>query len=187
MSTVSSAVDRHLFVAAIEYYISGRATYFAGGVVIVGNLFHHAVELLLKGELSKAFTLKELKNKFSHSLPRLWFEFRARFPTEVLTEFDPLIQGLDQFEDIRYPDSVVTDGALIVFGLGRGNPHTPRFSASPPPPTYQLGIGDVDALFARVISLCRLNPLYYLGGLRVEKARPDLTLHNEFASVWYPG
>ena len=48
------------FSSATQYYVSGRYAVFAGLTPVVGNLLHHAVEMYLKGALSKTMTLDQL-------------------------------------------------------------------------------------------------------------------------------
>src|SRR5436853_83403 len=83
-----SAPDRdayaELFRVALQYYVSGRAACMSGCISTTGNLLHHAVEMMLKGELSKTISLKDLKDgdKFGHWLPKCWTAFKALFSTE---------------------------------------------------------------------------------------------------------
>jgi hypothetical protein len=44
---------------------------------VTGNVFHHAVEMFLKGALAKTKPLSDLK-KLGHNLPNIWKEFRHR-------------------------------------------------------------------------------------------------------------
>ena len=41
------------FRTAGQYYVAGRYAAFAGFIPVTGNLLHHAIELFLKGGLSK--------------------------------------------------------------------------------------------------------------------------------------
>ena len=140
---------------------------------VPGNLFHHAVEMLLKGLLSRTVSLKDLKDrkKFGHSLLKLWPAFKALFPVENLIEFDQMIDELERFESIRYPDEILKHGAQTVIGRGRGRP---MVSSSRTEPQYQIGMGDVDAFFGRLFPLCRMNPKAYFSFLAYnEEGRAD--------------
>jgi hypothetical protein len=150
---------KHFYKLALEYYVSGRAAVLCGNTRITGNLLHHAVEMLLKGHLSKTTPLKDLKSrqKFGHNLPKLWTAFKGLFPADDLTEFDTMIDELEKFEEIRYPDEILAHGVRIGLGFGRGKPIT-RTTPGRPEPVYQMGLGDVDAFFAQLFPLCRLNP-----------------------------
>ena len=176
----------HFYKIALEYYIGGRAALLRGNRLTTGNFFHHAVEMLLKGQLSKTIPLEDLKNprKFGHKLPKLWIAFKGLFPTDNLTEFDTMIDELEKFEKIRYPDEMLAHGAGIGLGFGRGKPIT---STTPgrTEPLYQTGMGDVDAFFARLFPLSRLNPKAYFGFLSPQ-GRQLLTEGNGEAKSWLP-
>ena len=142
--------------------------------------------MFLKGKLSKTIPLQDLKDrkKFAHHLPRLWHAFKDLFPAEDLTEFDTMIDGLEKFETIRYPDEILARGAFISLGFGRGKPAT---DATPgrTVPAYQMGVGDVDALFARLFRLCRLNPKAYFTSLSAWGGKV-LTEQNAESKDWLP-
>jgi hypothetical protein len=93
-----------------QYYVAGRYSAFAGFIPTTGNLFHHAIEMFLKGGLSKTgITLADLK-KLSHDLPKIWETFKRTFKDQSLDRFDHVIASLHRFEDIRYPDLIVQKG-----------------------------------------------------------------------------
>jgi hypothetical protein len=176
----------HFYKIALEYYVSGRAALLCRNTLITGNLLHHAVEMLLKGHVSKTIPLEDLKNpnKFGHKLPKLWTAFKGQFLTEDLTEFDTMLDELEKFERIRYPDEILADGACIGLGFGRGKPVTNMIPARTEP-VYQMGIGDVDAFFARLFPLCGLNPKAYLSFL-TSQGRQVLTEGNAESKDWLP-
>jgi hypothetical protein len=171
------------FNTALEYYVIGRCAYFCGCRFTTGNHFHHAVEMMLKGQLSLTTPLDDLKDrhKFRHSLRKCWNAFKGLFPAEDLTEFDTMIAALDNFEEIRYPDTLLAKGASIGFGLGRWQPAT--VSGVKQVPQYTMAIGYVDAFFARVIRLCHMNPKIYFGFL-TPKGREMLLESNDEAKDW---
>jgi hypothetical protein len=174
------------FKAALEYYVNGRASAFCGCLSTTGNLLHHAVEMMLKGELSRTASLEDLKDnkKFGHWLPKCWDAFKALFPTEDLSEFDLMISELDKFEMIRYPDNLLGRGASIGIGFNRGRV-VQNMKIGHPVPEYQIGVGDVDAFFARAMDLCHMNPKAYFGFL-TEHGREMLTKYNAYAKDWLP-
>jgi len=95
-----------------------------------------------------------------------------------------MIPELDKFETIRYPDNLLANGACIGFGFGRGRVIN-TLTVTHPVPEYQMGIGDVDAFFARAIQLCHMNPKAYFGFL-TEHGRETLTKYNDYAKDWLP-
>jgi hypothetical protein len=186
MSAPHPMAYEFFYKTALEYYVNGRASAFCGCLFTTGNLLHHAVEMMLKGELSRTVSLEDLKDnkKFGHWLPKCWTAFKNLFPAEDLSEFDPMIPELDKFETIRYPDNLLAKGASIGFGFSRGRVINTTTIAHPVP-EYQMGIGDVDAFFARAIQLCHMNPKAYFGFL-TEQGREMLTKYNDYVKDWLP-
>ena len=91
----------------VQYYVSARCAAQAGLIPVCGNLFHHAVEMLLKARLSQKHSLEELGHKpFGHRLPALWTAFKAEFSTIDLGAFDLVIGGKDQVR--RVPVSIAS-------------------------------------------------------------------------------
>jgi hypothetical protein len=176
--------SEYFYNTALEYYISGRAALLCGNSLVTGNLLHHAVEMLLKGQLLKIITLEDLKNpeKFGHKLLPLWLAFNALVAD--LAEFDDMIKELDKFEKIRYPDKILRRGAFIVLGFRRGKAVT-KMTPRRKEPKYQLGIGDVDACFAQLFPLCGINPPAYFGFLS-PFGRQVLTEENAESKDWLP-
>ncbi len=166
---------------AREYNGGGRAACLCGSVFIAGNLLHHAVEMLLKGELSKTVAMDDLKDKYGHWLPKCWSGFKALFPAEDLSEFDPMIVELDRFEQIRYPNKLLKNGASIGIGFCRGRVILSS-SMERPVPQYQMGVGDVDAFFARAMPLCHMNPRAYF--CLTAEGKEILRKYNDFAEKW---
>ncbi len=89
-----------------QYYTMARFAMHAQCVPVCGNLFHHAVEMLLKGGLARKRPLSDLKDNMGHKLKVLWREFKAEFPDATLKRHDKTISSLDKFEDIRYPNPI---------------------------------------------------------------------------------
>jgi hypothetical protein len=174
----------YFFKSALEYYVNGRAACLSGCLFTTGNLLHHAVEMMLKGELSRTIPLDDLKDKkkFGHRLPKCWRAFKGLFPTEDLTEFDPMVRELHKFEEIRYPDNLLAKGASISLGFGRGR-MMQKMKTARRVPVYQMGIGDVDAFFAHAIKLCHMIPEPYFSFL-TEHGREMLTKYNDHANGW---
>jgi hypothetical protein len=97
---------------AMQYYVNAR---FAAKVYLMpvsGNLFHHAVEMLLKSHLSHKLFLPELKDRFGHNLKKLWERFKKSFPADDLKSLDTLVWELHRFDHIRYPDGALQGGVL---------------------------------------------------------------------------
>ncbi len=147
------------FKAAGQYYVAGRYAAFAGFIPITGNLLHHAVEMFLKGGLSKkGVSLADLK-KLGHNLPNIWKKFKATFNDSVLDQFDGAISSLHRFEDIRYPDLILEKGMLATINITR---QTALLHPSGPVPTYELCLQDVDELVGQLFITASANPTAFL-------------------------
>jgi hypothetical protein len=97
---VSTRALQLFFSSATQYYVTGRFALLAGQSPIARNLLHHAIEMYLKGGLTKTMGLQDLK-KLGHSLPNVWSAFKARFPNPGLDSFDALVLSLNAFEELR--------------------------------------------------------------------------------------
>jgi hypothetical protein len=65
--------------------VAAHAATIAGCFPVAGNLFHHAVELFLKGALRPTMSREDLKRKLGHSLEAVWRRFAALHPTTDLS------------------------------------------------------------------------------------------------------
>ena len=110
MSTPHQDAWMYLFQTGMQYYIAGRAAARGRLIPVAGNLLHHGVEMLLKGELSKTLPLEEIKKQYGHLLVKTWSTFKAMHSGQDLSGFDQLIVDLDHFEKIRYPDEYLKHG-----------------------------------------------------------------------------
>jgi hypothetical protein len=152
--------ERELFFSmACDYYIAGRFAAFAGLNPVVGNLLHHAIEMYLKGALAKTKSLRELDKSFKHNLPKLWEAFKQQTNNAALIRFDSTISDLHQFEDIRYPDSILAKGMAATVEIVRST--IPNEYKGPAVPEYRVCVQDIDELVEAVFSAASLNPRYF--------------------------
>src|SRR5437763_7503350 len=86
----------------LQYYIAGRFAALNGLVPVAGNLFHHAIEMVLKAGLLTILTEDQLKCQFGHNLTKLWDSFKDLTQSQALSAFGDVIQELDRWEDLRY-------------------------------------------------------------------------------------
>lgn len=103
----------------MEYYIAARFALESHLTAVVGSLFHHSIECLLKGFLVNYHSLKELKNpdKFGHNLVALWNEFLKISGQDELSYLRECVIHLNRFEGkngIRYP---VGEGGFDGIGI----------------------------------------------------------------------
>lgn len=184
MSIVHQDPWLHLFAIGMQYYIVGRAAARGHQVPVAGNLLHHAVEMLLKGELSRTLSLEEIKKQYNHFLVRAWNAFKTKHPDKDLSGFDQLIADLDRFEKIRYPDEWLKHGAVMFIDWDRSKSSFQQ-RAGRKLPEYCIYMNEVDALVARVLRVCQVNPSGLCGSLNPEAVR-FLQYRNGECEGWVP-
>jgi len=158
--------DTRFLDLGFQYYTAGRLAFLTQLTPITGSLFHHAIEMQIKARLSQTHTLEELSRKpFGHRLFSLWDAFKAEFSDEELDEFDSVISLLDEFEELRYPDSILKNGASVMLQITA--PVTAHLSnlGSIAVPEYTLVLNDIDRLFARILQVSSRNPLFFISPL----------------------
>lgn len=152
------------FQLGTQYYVTGRYAFFAYSNPVAGNLLHHAVEMFLKGELSETIPLERLKNYLRHNLLKIWDEIKKVAPT--LTAFDEVVAKLQKFEDIRYPDKILSDGMSSYIGITflDGSSLTVDHSTGmwPEKPQYKLQLEEIDQLVAAIFEIAHCSLSEYL-------------------------
>jgi hypothetical protein len=168
--------DQMFLTFGMEYYVAARASVLAQQTIIPANLFHHAIENLLKAYLSRTRSLDQLKKQFGHVLPKTWAAFRNEVKDATLTQFDNTIEQLHAFEDIRYPDRILKDGATIVIGGWA--------SVSPAStPKYSISVDEVDRLVAAILKASSRNPTFFTNSMN-GYARDALIRDNPVAEAF---
>jgi hypothetical protein len=152
------------FDIGTQYYVAARYAAFAGLAPVCANLFHHAVEMYMKGYLSSQRGLAELK-KLGHRLPDIWVHFKASAADAELDRFDPVISELDRYESIRYPDRVLTEGMRLPVSMGK--PHSGQGGLEPtrPEPLCQITVEDMDHLITTIFRKAVTNTRYFTARL----------------------
>ena len=161
---------------ATQYYIAGRYAAIAQLFPVCANLLHHAVEMYLKGMLSRHQSLDELRG-MKHNLKRAWRTFQRHFPEPHLKQFNASISALHKFERLRYPDETLEKGMIGQFSLLREHDTTLASFGKSPPPTFKFVLEDVDHLVTTIFEVGRVNPHFFLGSLN-GTARSYLTQSN---------
>src|ERR1041384_1405771 len=133
----------------VEYYIAARYSAWSG-LLVCGNLYHHAIEMFLKAGLSRKLSLAEIKNQFHHRLVGIWKAFKADFGSPALSEFDDTVADLADFEDIRYPDEILKRGAQITIDYHAQVDRTPSLRKEP---EYRLDFYDLDRLIGVIFDV----------------------------------
>jgi hypothetical protein len=173
------------FKTAGQYYVAGRYAAFAGFIPVSGNLLHHAVEMYLKGGLSKRGVSLDDLEKFRHNLRNIWTKFKATFDDPALIRFDDAVGSLQRFEDIRYPDLIVEKGMQAVINITKQPPLNPL---SRPEPAYELCVNDIDELVGQVFTTAGVHPAAFLTlRFHKEEAKTYLREQNPVSSLTSPG
>ncbi len=166
-----------------QYYVAGRYAAFAGLTPIVGNILHHAVEMFLKGVLAKTMSLKELKDKLGHDLPKIWAVFKVKVNDKSLSAFDKVIDTLNAFEDIRYPNKILTDGAVLQIDITKvGAAMTSGSGSGASMPQYSLCLEEIDELVKAIFNAAGRAPPAYLRFVKSE-ARDFVNRENNCVSI----
>jgi hypothetical protein len=154
----TSRVRQEFFDLGFQYFVAGRFAASAALSPVSGTLFHHAIEMFLKGELTKHLTERQ-RRKLHHGLKALWTTFKAHVGPEdsALSAFDQVIDELDKFEDIRYPEKIVSQGMTCSIEFGKRIP----MKTSSRSPRYELFVGEIDALVNAILDKSKVNPSFF--------------------------
>ena len=161
-SREAKIADAFMIVGA-QYFATARHVALQFVMPVSGTLYHHAIEMFLKGCLIPSLSVPSLK-ALGHDLNALWAAWKATLQGSGLTRFDHVVAELDRFERIRYPDRIVDERSAIGISLGGPGPDLVD-SMAPSAPKYKLNVKELDDL---VIELFRASstPLApYFGGL----------------------
>ncbi len=173
---------RQFVSAGVQYYIAARAAALAGLMPVSGNLFHHAIEMLLKAgiithnvEMPFATTQKLLR-KLSHDLVATWQSFQASHPDAHLVAFDPLVEDLHRWEEIRYPDPNVGEGVvgIAMSIVHRKGEHPYTSTPSGTTVEYYLKLEECDELIKELWHVLDFTPAYFNMFLLMRKQAKDL-------------
>jgi hypothetical protein len=155
----------------VDYYVAGRSIALTQRMPLVGNLFHHAIEMMLKARMAHRYSLRELAREFRHDLPRLWEAFKPDFPNIDLREFDETVRTLAAFERIRYPDNVMAEGMRVRLDWTKPDP---AWASTGREPEYSVVVNDIDRLMAKIFEVSSRNPFFFTNRLN-DYARSALT------------
>jgi hypothetical protein len=169
-----------------EYYSNARFAMHAQSSCAVGNLFHHAVERLLKAGLAKnGKSLKQLE-RMRHNLKRLWRAYKHDHPTAALSHHDTTINRLDKHEDIRYPGRILgSTGVGVSMKWSRGPGGVTASGKMRSPKQYDLVVSDIDDLVADIVRTSSWNPGAIVGtnDAALEAIRYN-NQHAKFLTSW---
>jgi hypothetical protein len=167
---------------ALGYFAAGRFAVHAHLMFVNGNLLHHAVEMLLKANLSRDDNAAEIKQygyrgNYGHSLGGAWAEFKRRQNDSALDAYDDIVADLDKFEDIRYPDQLVNTGGSFNVGLVETDAKLPQSTLAVP--RYELELPKIDRLVQLLFRRVGINPAVLDNMLKQQHARPYFEQNNK--------
>jgi hypothetical protein len=156
-------ISDDFFLLGSQYYAIATHAAHPSLIPVCGNLFHHAIEMLLKGYLANNNDIKKLR-EMRHNLVKLWHSFKAGGDDPNLNNFDSVIAKLDRFENIRYPESIVDNN--MIMGVST-NVIAPRLIDQFPSATsrYEIKVDELDKLVATIFHRARVTPSDYFGKL----------------------
>jgi hypothetical protein len=157
----------HAIRYGLEYYVSGRFATAHGFISVNANILHHGVELLLKACLAKDDPIEKIrlygnpKKGYYHDIVQLWQEFKLRQKVPPPVEFDAIVEGLHEFEHIRYPEFLIRDGAMIridIFDVENLPDENPGMREK----QYALKLPQIDRLMGLLFAASGANPPAFL-------------------------
>ena len=129
----------------------------------MGILFHHAVEMLLKGGLLQNRALSDAE-KMGHSLKKMWRAFKEDFPEPYLKRHDETISSLGKFDAIRYWDAAVfKHGVGMTAQWERPVHQVVTYGTGKSPKQLVVVVSDIDHLVADVLKAASWNPGVFIG------------------------
>lgn len=150
----------------LQYYVAGRFATANRFTPVCANLLHHAVELLLKACLSYDDSLETIEKKYGyskegygHDILLLWAAFKKR-QRALLVEFDAIVAALHDFEEIRYPEKLIRNGAIIRINVFVEEPI--HANGQEPERSYNLTLPPIDRLVGLLFKASNANPEAFL-------------------------
>ena len=138
-----------------QYYAIARYCASVFFMPICATMFHHAIEMLIKGYLIRVHSSPDLK-KAGHNLEKLWSMYKSVTGDKDLTRFDKSISDLDRVELLRYPDEMVDKGFELSVRLGVIAPA--QLSGLGSQPQYFVNVSDLDDIALSIFDTCKVNP-----------------------------
>jgi hypothetical protein len=156
-------------VLGSQYFAHARYSSQIFYLPVSATLFHHAIEMLIKGYLIKFMKLSELK-KIGHDLEKLWEMFKVHASRPDLIRYDQSIKRLNQIELIRYPETIVDKGYALHLSLG--SPSIPMdIPGTNHVPQYQISVSDLDNVATEIYSECGVSPKPYFNSAPIDFKR----------------
>lgn len=172
MITREDKITDAYIVLGCQYYALARYCAEFQYQPVGSTLFHHAIEMLLKGYLSRFLPKSKLK-KIGHDLEKLWTEFATNNKdSQMLSRFNSAVSELNKIEDLRYPESMVDDGLYLNIRIGAMPLTLPGGDKLP---KYSIEVLDLDEITSEIIKRCNTDAKIYFKNLPkdLEKTLPS--------------
>jgi hypothetical protein len=169
------------YSTGMNHYVAGRWATLAGLMPVYGNQFHLAVEMFLKGALVGKGVAPDDLRRFGHKVKRLWKAYKRYYDDGTLAQFDQLIQRLDKFEKIRYPDQIVKG---LTMGISIGADEQTTVRTPTPLPHYEVNLATIDGLVRAIVERASVNPTALMHRLLRPDAKAALSQFNPEAGFW---
>jgi len=168
--------------SALEYHITARYAAFAGLSNVCGILFHHAIEMYLKGYHCSKLDAGQLK-KLGHDLDESWKAFKKDFAGTGLERFDKTIRALDEHEALRYPERVAPAGAMTVI-INFSKPIGPQISNTKlnKGKQFDLVVDELDDLSKLILEKSKMNPAAF--ALRFNNDAQEFLKRDNKSILW---
>jgi len=164
----------HAIRYGLEYYVSGRFATAHGFISVNANILHHGAELLLKACLAEDDPIGKIRlygnrnEGYFHDIVQLWQEFKSRQTVPPPVEFDAIVEGLHEFEHIRYPEFLIRNGAMIridIFDVETPPDENPDMREK----KYALKLPQIDRLMGLLLAASAANESFFLSRITNDK------------------
>jgi len=107
------------------------------------------------------------KEGYGHNIILLWDAFKKRQRASVPVEFDAKVGALHDFEEIRYPEKLIRNGAVIRINPFVGD--SVRANGEEAERSYNLTLPPIDSLVGLLFMASKANPVVFLQEIRDEQ------------------
>jgi hypothetical protein len=183
MTNTDARVRSNLVRLSLQYYVAGRFAALNRLHDVAPVVLHHALEYILKAALGRTHTLAQLKRKpFVHDLESLWQAAVQEISTLKTPVRDRTIADLNKFEDLRYPDKLITQGGLVTIGIRSGQDPVVSGSQRSSGPNYRFNLEEADELWAAVFQKVANAPAFLQQLPPAARTALDAENHHSIAS-----
>jgi HEPN domain-containing protein len=159
------------FETGLYYHTTARFAIVEQFNPLAANLFHHAIEMYLKGALCQTLDEHQRRN-LGHRLRKMWKRFKAAHPDPVLNRFNQCISELDKYERIRYPEEMLRQGMFSTINWSRSmQPAQSTIGPKRSETRYDLFVDELDALAKEIFVKASVNAPAFTGRLRPSALR----------------